>query len=550
MQTIQKWLAQKSNHSVIYLLVGGLLFRSFIAFWLYPGFDEAYYYVYTLNLDWSYFDHPALVALTTAFGPWLTGEVSQFTIRLGTLILHTGSLLLLYLTSAKLFSTKAANFTLIIASISPIFLVGFGTFTLPDNPLIFFWSASLYCASCEFFGQSSTQNADSETHLPYLPSYRLAILSILVGLACLGKYHGFVLGFGLVAFCLTSPRHRVALLSPWAWLGLSLFILTISPILLWNMQHEWVSLRFQSERGVPRGDYNFLSVLGIFLVHVVYLFPTIGLPLWWLSLRSFFRKTTQLFYQKLPTYDIDLGEKQLLILWVSLPLTLGFTFMAGYQQILPTWPMPGFWGITLLLGEYAVKWEKKSRRWVRRWLQGSGIVIGISLLLALLHVTTGTLQKPSQYSLLGGFWSPKDDPSTELIDIQQMRHGFVESPVLSAALQDSGFIFTNGYYLGGLIAMALHPINQTPITCFSSDLRGFAFWSKPDQWLGKDALYITLARFKEKKELLERYQNYFSSMQEIGTLPIKRGGAITEVIYVYQAKNLLKPYPRPYGIKN
>lgn len=551
MQSIQKWLAQKANHAVIYWLIGGLLFRGLIAFWLYPGFDEAYYYVYTLHLDWSYFDHPALVALSTGFGTWLTGEVSQFTIRLGTLILHTGNLLLLYLTSAKLFSAKAARFTLIIASISPIFLVGFGTLTLPDTPLIFFWSASLYCASCEFFGKPSQQNlSDSEATLSYRPSYRLAILSILVGLACLGKYHGFVLGFGLVAFCLTSPRHRCALISPWSWLGFGLFILTISPILLWNMQHDWVSLRFQSERGVPRGGYNLLSVLGIFLVHVAYLFPTIGFPLWWVSLRSFFRKITQIFSQKIPTYDRDLEEKQSLILWVSLPVILGFTLMAGYQQILPAWPMPGFWGITLLLGEHAVKWEEQSRRSVRRWLQGSAIVSGTILLLALLHVTTGTLQKPSQYAILGGFWSPKDDPSTELIDIQQMRRGFVESPVLSAALQDSGFIFTNGYYLGGLIAMALHPLDQTPITCFSPDMRGFAFWSKPDQWLGKDALYITLARFKEKKQLLERYQDYFSSIQEIGTVPIKRGGAITEVIYVYQAKNLLKPYPRPYGVKS
>jgi len=33
-------------------------------------------------------------------------------------------------------------------------------------------------------------------------------LGILVGLACLGKYHGFALGLGLIGFCLTGPRHR------------------------------------------------------------------------------------------------------------------------------------------------------------------------------------------------------------------------------------------------------------------------------------------------------------------------------------------------------
>jgi hypothetical protein len=144
--------------------------------------------------------------------------------------------------------------------------------------------------------------------------------------------------------------------------------------------------------------------------------------------------------------------------------------------------------------------------------------------------------------------SPKDDPSTELIDIQQLRHGFAESPVLSAALQNSSFVFSNGYYMSGPIGMALTPLFHTPITAFSMDVRGFAFWSQAEQWLGKDALYITVSRFHEMKELTDEYRTYFSSLQEIGTVPIRRGGAVTEVFYVYQAKTLLKPYPRPYGI--
>lgn len=538
MQWSRKWLAQKANQSVLFLLVGGLLFRCVIAILLYPGLDEPYYYLYSLHLDWSYFDHPVLVALTTGFGPWVTGVVSQFTIRLGALILHTGSLLLLYLTSAKLFSTNAARLTLAIATIIPIFQVGFGILTLPDSPLIFFWSASLYCAAHEFFSDPDTP--------AYRPSYRLAVLSILVGLACLSKYHGFVLGLGLIGFCLTSPRHRSALRSPWLWLGVGLFIITILPILFWNMQHDWVSFRFQLRRGVPRSGYNLLNVGVIFLASAAYLFPTIGLPLWWVSLRLAQARMTQLFSKKFLTYPSDL--EQLLILWVSLPLTLGFTLMGGYMQILPTWSMPGFWGTTLLLGQQAVSWQQQSRRWVRRWLQGSGIVVTSILLLALLHLTTGTLQKPSQYALLGGFLPPSEDPSTEMFDIQQLRRGFAESPILSAALENSSFIFTHRYYVAAQIGMALSHLSHIPITCFDKDMRGFAFWSRADQWLGEDALYVTTSRFNQRKDLMATFRTYFSSLQEIATVPIRRGGTVIEVIHVYQAKTLLKPYPRSYGI--
>jgi len=479
------------------------------------------------------------------------GVVSQFTIRMGALICYTGSLVLLYLTSKRLFSAKAASLTLAIATICPIFQVSFGILSLPDSPLMFFWSASLYCAANEFFRQPGNQ---SHSHLKdefcssnlYVPSYRLAILGILVGLACDSKYHGFVLGVGLIGFCLTSPRHRCVVRSPWAWLGLCLFIITISPIVFWNIQHDWVSFRFQSERAVPKSGYNLLSVVSVFFLGIAYLFPSIGFPLWWVSLRSTVARTNELFYQKRK----DLDASVLLILWVSLPIIFGFTFIGGYRQILPAWTMPGFWGTTLLLGQQAVIWQDKSRRSVRRWLLGSGIAVSSMLLIVLLQITTGIMQKPSQYALMGGFLAPKDDPSTELIDIGQLRRGFAESPVLSAALHNSSFIFTNRYYLGGPIAMSLKPLADTPITCFDigKDLRGFAFWSKPGQWLGKDALYITTAPFNLRKDLMASYRSYFSSLNEIETIPIRRGGVVINVVYVYQAKALLKPYPRSYGI--
>jgi hypothetical protein len=376
-----------------------------------------------------------------------------------------------------------------------------------------------------------------------------------VGLACLGKYHGFILGVGLIGFCLTSARYRPALLSPWAWLGLGLFLLTISPIWIWNFQHDWISfrfqlsLRFQPEPGVLKNSsYDPLKAVLVFLSTLAYLFPTLGLPLWWVSLRSLFAQTTQLFSQKVLDNEGYFRQKQQLILWVSLPLTLGFTLLGGQEQILPTWSLPGFWGLTLLLGQQAVIWQQLSKRWVRRWLQGSGIIIGTVLLLALLHVTTGTLQAGSQYAVLGGFLAAKDDPSTELIDVEQLRRSFADSPVLSAALQNSSFVFSNGYYLSGPIGMALTPLFHTPVTCFSKDMRGFAFWSQAEQWLGKDALYITISRFHEMKELTDEFRTYFSSLQEIGTVPMRRGGVVTEVFYVYQAKTLLKPYPRFYGI--
>jgi hypothetical protein len=168
------------------------------------------------------------------------------------------------------------------------------------------------------------------------------------------------------------------------------------------------------------------------------------------------------------------------------------------------------------------------------------------MFIALLHVAFGIAQTTSNYASLGGIWAPKEDSSTQLIDIQQLRQGFSTSPTLQTALQGADFVFTNRYFLGGQIAMALEPLKSKPIGCLCEDLRGFAFWSKPNEWVGKDALYITSEQFQGKTGLV-KYQGYFSSIEKIADVPIRRGGAIVQVFYVYKAKNLLQPYPRPYG---
>ncbi|XHX78735.1 MAG: ArnT family glycosyltransferase [Stenomitos frigidus ULC029] len=576
MQAIKKWLKQRENKQLVSLLIGGFLLRSAIALWLPPGFDEGYYYLYSLHPDWSYFDHPLLVALTTGFGPWLTHTVSPFTIRLGSLLLHTGSLLLLYLTSARLFSRQAASLTLAIATLIPIFQLSFGILTLPDSPLMFFWTATLYVAVCEFFGTQQTvaesdvapqRRGDAEEASPhstakrkqatllsplpspYCPTYRLAIVGLLVGLACLSKYHGLALGFGLIGFCLTSPRYRAALLSPWMLASLGLFTLAILPIVIWNAQHDWVSLRFQSGRAVPDQGYSFLDLLVTFLAGVGYLFPTFGFPLWWVSgkavVETMRQKKTAETQRRRESLSSSFSPYPLSFsLWFSLPLMLTFTLMGGYRSILPTWAMPGFWSATLLLGQQAVSWQQRSPKGVKRWLWGSGWAVTSVLLLLLLHLTLGTLQKPSRYALLGGFLAPSNDASTQLIDIQQLREGFA-SPLLTAAMSQANFVFTNDLFLAGQVGMAIAPLQPKPITCFDQDLRGFAFWSTPDQWVGQDGLLVTSA--SQSSRTLKQYQPYFQTMQKVADLPIRRGGAIVQMLEVYQCQQLLKPYPRPYG---
>jgi 4-amino-4-deoxy-L-arabinose transferase-like glycosyltransferase len=528
------------HRAAIIILLAGFLVRLVISILFHPGLDEAYYYLYTLHPDWSYFDHPPLVALTTGFGIWLTGgQVSQFTIRIGTLLLYTGSLIFLYLAALRLYTLQIAINTLAIASAIPIFQIAFGILNTPDAPLLFFWALSLWLATQEFFD-----------YRVYQPSSRLTLICLTVGLACMGKYHGFVLGLGLVGFCLFHTNYRRALRSKWFLIGVPIFLLTLSPLLAWNISHNWISFQFQSQRAVPNSGYQIDRLVIALLVEMLYLFPTFGFPLLWAVVRTTIQQVRNFDWRRFTSnrsfgdeWDLD---KRGLILWLSLPLIFGFTLMSGYQQILPAWKMPGYWTATILLAErVAISGRYANARIPYRWFFGSVAAILVLLSIALSHVAFGAFQTPG--TAIYGLMPIKTDPSIQLFDVQQLRQGFVDNPKLNLALKQADFVFTNRYYIGGQIAMAIEPVFHKPLTCFDADLRGFAFWSSPKQWLGKNAIYVGSKTFDVDLDAKKRYPSYFKNIVKLGEIPIRRGGEIVQTFSVYQAQNLLKPFPRPYG---
>jgi hypothetical protein len=536
-QVYQSFSAYYHRAAAIILLVG-LLIRLFIAICLNPGFDEAYYYLYTLHPDWSYFDCPPLVALTTSIGIWLTGQVSQFTIRIGTLLLYTGSLIFLYLGTLRLYTLQIAINTLAIASAIPIFQITFGVSNTPNTPLLFFWSISLWLAAQEFFDYRS-----------YHPSFRLTLLLLTIGLACLGSYHGFILGFGLIGFCLFSPNYRPALFSKWFSIGIPIFIVAISPILYWQFMRGGIPFSFKVEQvaAVYRIDRVFFTVL----IEMLYLFPSFGVPLAVSIVRAFIKQFGNFSWHQYTSFGAsktqwDL-EKRGLILWLSLPLIIGFTLLSGDRQILAGDKMPGFWTATILLAErISIVRRNSQERIPYQWFFGSIGAVALLVSISLTHVTIGTFQAGEKPSIMG-LLPIHIDPSTQFFDIQQLRQGLIDNSSLNLALQKADFVFTNRYYLGGKIGMAIEPTFHKPLTCFDANPHNFAFWSKPQQWVGKNAIYLGSKTFDVDLDAKNLYPSYFQKIAKLGEIPIRRGGEIVQTFSVYQAQNMLKPFPRPYG---
>ncbi|MBX2863302.1 MAG: glycosyltransferase family 39 protein [Leptolyngbyaceae cyanobacterium MAG.088] len=496
--------------------MGSWALRVLIAWLLPPGFDEAYYFLYTQHWDWSYFDHPVMVALTTAVGPWLTGYIAPLTIRLGALVLYGLSTGLLYCSGRRLFGPSVGMWAVAIASLCPLFIFSFGLLAAPDNGLIFWWSMAIYVAVLEFFPIKK----------PYRPTAKIAFIGLLLGLVCLSKYHGFVLGLSLVGFCITSSQHRRALCSPWMGVALVLFGVTLTPLVYWNIQHHWLSFGFHlSTRfdGSDRAMFNPLAMLGVWLVGVAYLFPSLGFPLWWVSGRSL--------------WQLDNLQKRF-VLWLGLPIALGFTLLGGLTHIYPAWPAPGLWSLSLLLAAAMVDWSLST---VRRWLVGSALVMAALLLFALGHVAFGTLQKP------GGvieMLAPATDPTTTMIDVVQLRRLLNEGAVADA-IATTNFLVTNEFWLSGYVDMAVSPLTQAPVMAFSQDPRGHSVWFHPTEWVGHSGIFLTIDDY-DQAEILAVYAPYFEKFDLLEVLETKRAGATTETFYLYALGQLTTPYKYPY----
>ncbi|MEO1134437.1 MAG: glycosyltransferase family 39 protein [Cyanobacteria bacterium J06639_1] len=531
------------SRAIAVWLLASLAVRASVATYLPAGFDEAYYYAYALHPQWSYFDHPLLVGLSTSFGTWLTGFVSPLTIRIGSLLLYTGSQIFLGLTARRLFGDKAGVWAIALSTTIPIFAIGFGTLTLPDAPLIFFWSACTYVAACEFFPHFGGT---------YRPTARLTLVSLLVGLACLGKYHGFVLGFGLVCFCILSPPHRRVWTSMWTVLGFFAFAIALLPILVWNANHDWASFVFQSSRAVPAEGYQLGRLALTWLATIAILWPPFGFPLWWETLSSSARQLASPFTH--PPRGRDIRLKYRFILCISLPVALGFTLIGGYRPILPTWPAPGLWELTVLLAAAAARWSDRAPSWISRWFVTSGASLGVLIAIALLHLNLGILQTPSQNAWFGGFIPVAVDGSTQLLDIAQLRRKVRQSPQILEAIASSDFYLSNHWFLSGQTAMTLIPIERKPVTCFSSDdPRGFAYWSRPSDWLGQTGLYVTTSTYRrslDNTDSVATFREYFDDVEPVGAIELERGGEAIATVEFFQATSLQKPFPNPYGMSN
>jgi len=217
--------------------------------------DEAYYWVWSKNLQLSYFDHPPFVAWLF----WLGQMVDQFgtASRIPFVIVSHLTIWLWCSSLAKDLSNSKKVVLHWILLLHPLTGLG-GLVANPDIPFLFFWSLSVSLYLKSFASPQSK----------VLPVF----LGISLGLAFCSKYLiALILPVILVHLFMHKNWKRIL---PSTYLITFIFGLLFSlPVLIWNHLNDWISIQFQISHGLGQKDWKPQWTLDFLAGTLALLFP-------------------------------------------------------------------------------------------------------------------------------------------------------------------------------------------------------------------------------------------------------------------------------------
>ncbi len=210
--------------------------------------DEAYYWTWSKESVLSFLDHPPMIAWFIRFGTAIFGD-TNFGVRFaGVLAMGVMQWLLADIVRRRTHDFRAVA----IAVLMPEAALYYGLLMAkvsPDVALIPFATAMVWALV------RLTEGDDGRWWLA---------AGVFAGLALLSKFTAGLMLPAVAAFMLV-PRERgrwLRSLYPWA-AALIAFALFL-PVLIWNMQHDWASFRFQLVRATATHEWS-LRTLGEFI---------------------------------------------------------------------------------------------------------------------------------------------------------------------------------------------------------------------------------------------------------------------------------------------
>jgi len=476
------------------------------------GNDEAYHFLYAANPALSYFDHPPMVAWVEMLGLRLSADpFSILGLRLGFVALFAGSTWMMYRIAGRWYGPRAGFCAALALNSSGYYGLAVGTFALPDGPLLFFWLLTLDRLDLALTGTGGLR--------AWLG------VGLAWGLAMLSKYHAIFLPAGALLYLVLSPKRRRVLATPGPYVAAALGAAVFSPVLIWNARNDWASFAFQGGRAVggltPRPDYLLTAIAA----QAAYLFPWIWAPLMvvgWRAIRGWKERGDE--------------HERLALALAAAPLAT-FTAVACFRPVLPHWGLVGLLPLFPSLGRGLAGLVVAEPRRTRRRLAFAGGFSIAMLALTVAEYRFGWLQRGEAGGI--GLLSAKSDPTAETYGWDQVaerldRLGLLDDP--------RTFLFTKTWYQSAQIAHAVRL--RRPVACYNlEDARGFAFWSDPDEWVGRDGVMVMV---NDDYTPFSFYERWFRSCEALDDFEVVRSGKPVRRVRIFRLNDQLAALPYQY----
>lgn len=489
---------------VIILILLFSILRLLTAATLELGNDEAYYWLYSRDLQWNYFDHPPMIALWVRLST-LNGLLDQYEVfvRLGSIISCAFATWFLFRAVSLIQDEKAGWLAACLFNASLYTGLIAGLLVMPDAPQLFFWTLALWQIAKLLKGD-----------------HRWSVwiwLGIAIGLCTMSKVHGVFLWFGLGLFILFQKREWLK--KPQLYVALLISVLLVSPVFFWNLHYDFVTWRFHSERvdiseQVAEKENFWLELLQQIVINNPVNFVLILLAF------LYFRKRAH-WPPALIAYN-----------YIALPLALILLFVSIFRDIWFHWSGPAYTTLLPLAGIYL------SQLRLRRIIP---VAVRVSTALFILTLAGW----PMIVHFYPGTYGNKQAAVLGSKDVTLDKYGW----------EESGASFAH-FYRSEVANGQLSP--QTPIVCptwWGAHVE--YYFAKPAgapviglgavnelhhyAWLNQERLPLAdmdtaycIVSSIEKDQYNDLFKKYYRQYTLVTILPVERNGKPAAAFYVYR----------------
>ena len=219
--------------------------------------DEAQYWGWSQHLDFGYYSKPPFLAWLIAFTTSIFGN-GPIALRLGSMLCHTITAIFLYLIGQRFYNEKTGFFAGIIYLTLPG--VTFSSIVIStDPPLVMFWTMYIY-----FFVRALSEEKN----------YLWMLSGVALGFAMLSKYAALFLPISALLYFITDQTARINLKKIGFYISLLIALLILSPNLVWNAKHAFVSVQaVQSNADWQQASFSVNHLISFLAAQIAIITP-------------------------------------------------------------------------------------------------------------------------------------------------------------------------------------------------------------------------------------------------------------------------------------